>query len=125
MNRRKFLICSWIFILSGCNGGVHQQPMPLPTPIPQPIPEIRNLQGEVAIGKTRKEDLIDIFGNPESIYTGENYVYFSFYVSKSNEVWNVLFGLDDGFEIKRVFKKGEGFGVYFRKDGRVRNFDIM
>ncbi|MBM6836395.1 hypothetical protein H6A63_10365 [Desulfovibrio piger] len=69
--------------------------------------------------------LIDIFGDPESIYTGENYVYFYFSVSRLNEIWSVLFVLDDGFKINRVFKKDEGFGVYFRRDGRVRNFDIM
>lgn len=125
MNRRNFLICSCIFILSGCNGGVHQQPIPLPAPIVQPIPEKRNIQGEVAVGKTKKEDLINIFGDPESIYTGENYVYFYFSVSRLNEIWSVLFVLDDGFKINRVFKKDEGFGVYFRRDGRVRNFDIM
>ena len=52
-------------------------------------------------------------------------MYFYFSVSRLNEIWSVLFVLDDGFKINRVFKKDEGFGVYFRRDGRVRNFDIM
>ena len=63
--------------------------------------------------------------SPESISTGEDYVYFYYSVTKPNEIWNISFIMNDGFKLDREFRKKEGFGVYFKNNGRVRNFDIM